>query len=114
LAYDKFQLSLSTISTKRSFCCSAWPSTVWETTRHGTRGTTEFEAIVAIDSQIDLQMSGYEMGEIDVALLAGDDDEEEPPPSDREASARTTSGDDRGNHRFSKAKELNEGRLRGR
>jgi ParB-like chromosome segregation protein Spo0J len=41
----------------------------------------EFEAILAIDSNIDLQISGFEMGEIDVAISAGRDDEEDPLPA---------------------------------
>ena len=36
LACDRFQPSLSTISTNPSFVCSAWRSTVWARTRHGT------------------------------------------------------------------------------
>jgi hypothetical protein len=47
----------------------------------------EFEAILAIDSKIDLEISGFEMGEIDVAVSAGSDDEEDPLPAPNDLGA---------------------------
>jgi len=60
----------------------------------------EFSDVLALDENVDLQISGFEMGEIDAHLLAGEDEEDELPPI--EASAAVTRGGDTwilGDHR---------------
>jgi DNA modification methylase len=54
----------------------------------------EFSDILALDTNIDLQISGFEMGEIDVRLRASaDEDEDEIPRVDQRSPAITKTGD---------------------
>ncbi|MEH2567723.1 DNA methyltransferase [Bradyrhizobium sp. AZCC 2289] len=45
----------------------------------------EFSDVLALDQNIDLQISGFEMGEIDAHLLGAEDEEDELPPIDARA-----------------------------
>lgn len=61
----------------------------------------EFSDVLALDEKIDLQISGFEMGEIDARLLAAEDEEDELPPI--EAGAPVTGPNDTwilGDHRL--------------
>src|SRR5271166_4302388 len=53
----------------------------------------EFSDILEIDSEVDLSISGFEMGEIDVALEGTDSDEEDALPALNEAASATKPGD---------------------
>ena len=56
--------------------------------------TLEFSDVLALDTNIDLQISGFEMGEIDIRLRASPDDEEdEIPRIDQQLPPITRSGD---------------------
>jgi DNA modification methylase len=54
----------------------------------------EFAEVLALDTNIDLQLSGFEMGEIDIRLRASaDDEEDEIPRIDQRSPAITKPGD---------------------
>ena len=54
----------------------------------------EFSDILSLDTNIDLQVSGFEMAEIDVRLRASaDDEEDEIPRIDQRSPAITKPGD---------------------
>ena len=55
--------------------------------------TLEFSDVLEITGDIDLGMSGFEMGEIDVALTASGDDEEDALPALNEAEPAAQRGD---------------------
>ena len=56
--------------------------------------TLEFSDVLALDTNIDLQISGFEMGEIDIRLRASPDDEEdEIPRIDQRSPTITKLGD---------------------
>jgi len=48
----------------------------------------EFSDVLALDENVDLQISGFEMGEIDARLLGGDEEDELPPIEARVAVTR--------------------------
>jgi DNA modification methylase len=54
----------------------------------------EFADILEINTDVDLQLSGFEMGEIDIAFARGaNDEEDELPPLDQTSTPVTKSGD---------------------
>ena len=53
----------------------------------------EFAEIMQLDSQIDLQITGFEMGEIDAFLGDGNDEEDDLPAIDESMPVVTTAGD---------------------
>ena len=55
--------------------------------------TLEFNEILELDSSFDLQISGFEMGEIDFSLAGLDADEEDAVPAPGETEAKTNAGD---------------------
>jgi hypothetical protein len=55
--------------------------------------TLEFFDILEINSETDLRISGFEMGEIDVALGSGNDEEDNLPPPNETSTPVTQPGD---------------------
>jgi DNA modification methylase len=68
----------------------------------GTALKLEFSEILALDAEIDLQMTGFEMGEIDVHLSSEDDEEDELSSNNIALPPIAISGDlwNLGNHRI--------------
>ena len=85
-----------TISTKRSFgCCGSRSTALAKSSSWDFDALTlEFSDILEIDLDADLQISGFEMGEIDVAFArAAGDEEDELPALDETAPPITKLGD---------------------